>query len=286
MGNCQVCGAPSGKYPLCLSCKDLKTQEKIRRCDDCGKWMEGKNSVCRECYSMSQRRTSSNEQVTSRQTEQVDRVDNEYKSTQDLEVEPEKEKISSSKTEGIFSRTKQGISGTLKKTAAVTGHVSGRIGEKITDMNKSLIEAVTSSEETNNPLENKYRETWVPKYRTNDGHKVRSKGERSIDNWFYSKQIVHEYEKEVTNSKGKWALPDFYLPYDKEGKFLGDLPGGIYVEFWGVEEKEDYTERMKEKQDFYKNEKFELVNIGPEDIIDPSTSLKKKFESYFGDKVR
>lgn len=36
--NCKVCGAPSGKYPLCLSCNTKKEKGEIIKCDKCGNW--------------------------------------------------------------------------------------------------------------------------------------------------------------------------------------------------------------------------------------------------------
>ena len=35
---CQVCGAESGKYPLCRSCNELKEQGVVIKCEKCRKW--------------------------------------------------------------------------------------------------------------------------------------------------------------------------------------------------------------------------------------------------------
>lgn len=35
---CQVCGAASGKYPLCRECNKKKEEGKIFKCPKCGRW--------------------------------------------------------------------------------------------------------------------------------------------------------------------------------------------------------------------------------------------------------
>ncbi len=42
---CQVCGAESGKYPLCRACNQLKEQGIVIKCDKCRKW-HYKNAPC------------------------------------------------------------------------------------------------------------------------------------------------------------------------------------------------------------------------------------------------
>jgi hypothetical protein len=214
----------------------------------------------------------------------MDREDESMTRLESRDIKKPEERTTGLKPGWLLSKAEKGITEGIKKTFEVKDTARDEIMKRMPSF-KSSQDVAKDSEMTNNPKENDYRDKWPPKFRTNDGHKVRSKGERSIDNWFYSKQIVHEYEKDVVNSKGVWIRPDFYLPYDGKGEFLGNLPGGIYVEFWGVEEKEDYTDRMKQKQEFYKNEKFRLVNINPSDIVDISNSLPKIFKEYFKDKV-
>ncbi len=37
-GTCQVCGKPSGRYPICMECNKLKDEGKVHKCSDCGLW--------------------------------------------------------------------------------------------------------------------------------------------------------------------------------------------------------------------------------------------------------
>lgn len=44
---CQICGKPSGFYPLCNSCFKLRDEGKLDKCEECGKWIyKGKSCSC------------------------------------------------------------------------------------------------------------------------------------------------------------------------------------------------------------------------------------------------
>jgi hypothetical protein len=47
---CQICGAKSGFYPLCIECKGLKEQGKVTKCEECGIWKEGNKPLCYDCW--------------------------------------------------------------------------------------------------------------------------------------------------------------------------------------------------------------------------------------------
>ena len=46
--NCQICGKPSGFFPLCKECNALKEKGKIIKCENCGKWHYA-NRPCPDC---------------------------------------------------------------------------------------------------------------------------------------------------------------------------------------------------------------------------------------------
>lgn len=50
---CQVCGAPSGKYPICKECNEKKKQGFVVKCENCGRW----HSVSDACGCQSGERT-------------------------------------------------------------------------------------------------------------------------------------------------------------------------------------------------------------------------------------
>lgn len=89
-------------------------------------------------------------------------------------------------------------------------------------------------------------------YKTEDGHLVRSKVEREIDNFLFSKGILHVYDKLIPGEKEFYC--DFYLPdYD------------LYIEYWGGEGEEHYEQRKREKLAQYKRRGLKLFEIHKED---------------------
>ena len=43
---CEVCGKPSGMYPLCKDCFKLKEENKVEKCENCGKWHLTEEPCC------------------------------------------------------------------------------------------------------------------------------------------------------------------------------------------------------------------------------------------------
>ena len=112
----------------------------------------------------------------------------------------------------------------------------------------------------------------LPEYRTEDGHYVRSKAEMIIDNWLYNKNIVHAYEKRLPIEEN--LLSDFYIPRGK-----------VYIEYWGYENKKEYLDRKKIKQDIYKKYNFNLIELNEKDVqnlddVLPKMLLKYKIQAY------
>ena len=94
------------------------------------------------------------------------------------------------------------------------------------------------------------------RYTCKDGHVVKSKSERDIDNYLFEKGISHAYEKELPyGSEEKDTLhPDFYLP-----NYLGK-DKHVYIEHWGYNENNiQYTKTKKFKMPIYKNLEITLV---------------------------
>jgi hypothetical protein len=93
-------------------------------------------------------------------------------------------------------------------------------------------------------------------YYCKDGHVVKSRIEREIDDYLYDHGIAHAYEFELSyGPSAKEVLhPDFYLP-----NYLG--PGkDVYLEHWGMNENNfQYTESMKFKMQIYKERRITLI---------------------------
>lgn len=46
--NCQICGKPSGYYPLCKTCLTLKNENKVIKCPICNEWRKT-DDICPSC---------------------------------------------------------------------------------------------------------------------------------------------------------------------------------------------------------------------------------------------
>lgn len=98
--------------------------------------------------------------------------------------------------------------------------------------------------------------------RTNDGHVVKSQGERIIDDILYANNIVHCYEKEVTeiSSDCRTIKSDWYIPV-LNGK-------GIYIEYWGINNDLKYLKNKEEKKKIYKEYNIPLIDVYKDDVLD------------------
>lgn len=113
-----------------------------------------------------------------------------------------------------------------------------------------------------------YREKWEAKHRTLDGHYVRSRAEVIIDNLLYQYGLVHAYERKIIIGDEE-VLSDFYLP-----------AGKVYIEFWGMEADEKYSNRKKKKIEFYKKNDIPLIQLNDNDILSLDDHLPRKLKDY------
>ncbi|MEM9539267.1 MAG: hypothetical protein AAGA60_07105 [Cyanobacteria bacterium P01_E01_bin.42] len=118
----------------------------------------------------------------------------------------------------------------------------------------------TVSEVNEKSFRQKFRES--AKFRTTDGHWVRSKAEVMIDNWLYMTELVHAYERKLPILEEVYC--DFYIP-----------AGKVYIEYWGYENDRKYLERKKEKQRLYQQYELNLIEITDKNIRDLDDFLPK-----------
>jgi len=115
---------------------------------------------------------------------------------------------------------------------------------------KESAEYVPSEEEKeDNDFRNKFPATIMAE----DGHRVRSKAEKIIDDWLYHKGIVHAYERRVPIEEEVYC--DFFIPIGQK----------VWIEFWGLDE-EKYLKRRKLKKEFYEKNKKNLIELNEKDI--------------------
>lgn len=109
--------------------------------------------------------------------------------------------------------------------------------------------------------------------RTLDGHNVKSDGERIIDDILYTNYIVHCYEKDVveTPSLERTIKSDWLIPV------LANK--GIYVEYWGMNTK-DYLKNKEEKRKMYKEYNIPLIEIEKDDVKEVSGLTTRIIREY------
>ena len=119
-------------------------------------------------------------------------------------------------------------------------------------------------------------ESYEGRYTCKDGHIVKSKSEREIDNYLFENEIPHAYEKELSFGASEKDIlhPDFYLPnYLGKGKH-------VYIEHWGYEENNiQYTQTKKFKLPIYKKLGITLVcTYEKTDTKDIESTLDRKLK--------
>lgn len=148
--------------------------------------------------------------------------------------------------------------------------ISNEVGRKLMEEIGFEIDYVNKEIKGNDTLidiDIDFRLRYPAKYRCEDGHYVRSISETLIDNWLFSHNIVHGYEKKIP---GEFMTCDFYVR-DKNNK-------EAYIEFWGLDKDEVYLKRKKEKVEIYKKLNLNLINISNENI--------QNLDDLLGDKLK
>jgi hypothetical protein len=132
----------------------------------------------------------------------------------------------------------------------------------------SNYEENNSSSQDNFTDIDEFRQKYKANYRTQDGHRVRSRAEAMIDDYLYRNGIAHAYERRLPGINED-VLSDFYI-----------LKGNVYIEFWGMEENDKYAERKKKKQEIYAKEGFNLIEMNDNDIQSLDDTLPRKLKKY------
>lgn len=152
------------------------------------------------------------------------------------------------------------------------------IWDKLILSNKSVIssiDAATGKSYENGSTNNEptfetdeFRKKYEAKYRTQDGHRVRSRAEAMIDDYLYNNGVAHAYERRLPGIDEE-VISDFYIP-----------AGKVFIEFWGMEENEKYQERKKKKLVIYAENNFNLIEMNDKDIETIDDVLPRKLKKF------
>ena len=122
-------------------------------------------------------------------------------------------------------------------------------------------------------------EDYEGRYTCKDGHIVKSKSERDIDNYLFEHGISHAYERELPYGATEKEIlhPDFFLP-----NYLGEGQH-VYIEHWGYNENNiQYTKTKKFKMPIYRNLGITLVcTYEKTDMGKIDTVLDRKLNKLF-----
>lgn len=226
---CQICGKPSGMYPLCKEHLEMKNQGLVVKNEEAGKWELAQQD---------------NANISNLEKNPTITINNENKSRC----------ITCGKnTDGLL--------------------FCNSCYHKYKD--KELLFKITHC--TNIEL---LDEEYEGKLNCEDGHVVKSKSEREIDNYLFKHNIKHAYEKKLPYGKeaNESLCPDFYLPdYLGQGK-------DVYLEHWGYNANNiKYTNSQKFKMKIYKelckNKELTLIcTYEKSDINDLTSTLERKLK--------
>lgn len=120
-------------------------------------------------------------------------------------------------------------------------------------------------------------ESYEGHYVCEDGHIVKSKSERDIDNYLFENNIPHAYEKTfMPNTNPNIIInPDFTLPNYKGNGI------DVIIEHWGYNENNiDYHKTKKYKMNIYRDEKVTLICTNEKDMQDYKTTMKRKLATF------
>lgn len=226
---CEICGKPSGIYPLCTDCFKLRDEGKVAKCEKCGAWFKTSKG-CPNCKP--------------KQKEQKKQLSTKQNTVITIDINNRSRCITCGKeTDGL-----------LFCTSCYYKFKDKELLFKIT--NCSNVELLD--------------EDYEGKRTCKDGHIVKSKSEREIDNYLFEKGIPHAYEKELSYGPNETDVihPDFFLP-----NYLGPNEG-VYIEHWGYNENNlKYTKSKKFKMEIYRKQKITLVCIYEKTDMDKIDSV-------------
>ncbi len=296
---CEVCGKPSGFFPLCSNCNELKVQGKVIRCDECGIW----HNIGTPCKC-----TKPILKATKTEEKKVDKTclvcgNKALNGPLCIDCYKEKERV---KADFVQNRSKQQISdhyfsqrnalyrvknsdfienGALRLVAIAEEysnfHNDDSLKERVFSDIKKLKEFKSNPVETENEKDGQnpkksfddedYRKQWPAEHQCDDGHYVRSLSEKTIDDWLYNNGHVHAYEKSVFMDSDPAAvvLSDFYLP-----------EGAVYVEFWGLNDDQKYLDRKEKKLKMYKDNNIKIISLEEKDVKRLNDIMPRKLHEY------
>ncbi len=296
---CPICGKPTSQYfgtyredGLCREHKDMLKQNLLKKCFKCGKWYNA-NDIC-DCEKTNNENTKEAKEsfciICDEPSHGKQQCKNCYNETKEHLNGLNKNAQAFEFREHYFN-LKDAIyrMWAFDKVKANCNRLIAiaLLNEKVNN-DKSLIDRVYKDVEylierkkpednTNNKndeeLINSKNQTDIYAeeiIRTADGHRVKSDGEKQIDEILYRIRLIHSYGNKVNKIKERAVYCDWFIPILSETK-------GIYIEYWGMNTP-DYIKNKTDKLELYKKHKLPLIEIQKDDIKDTQSLMSSIIE--------
>lgn len=294
---CLICGENGFLYyPFCKRHLDMKSEGKIIKCENCGKWhLADEKCECQKQQNNTAKPQKTNEhekKYTELPTSGFDKCvscgekTNGYAFCKKCWSNLSEEEMLNILNEKTNTKPKEQ---TQNKLTISENEPKCITCGKITNgylfckdcyskyKNKELLFRITNCTEVE-LLDDSYEGVFT----CEDGHIVKSKSERTIDDYLFEHKIPHAYERALSiDADPKHDLhPDFCLP-NFDGKGID-----VYIEHWGYNENNiQYTKTKKYKIPIYKQNNITIICTNENDMKDPKTALARKLKFYKEDEV-
>lgn len=266
---CPICGEPTKGKELCYACWSKKRDGKIVQCPDCGKWHDSETPCectkgeekkgncivcgeetlkesflfCRNCYYEKEEFVE-----TISKDKDIREYRNYYYNLKDM--------ILTMKDLPVVKRN-------CNKLVAIA-EIAAQIGdESLVQRVYKDVPAIIENKKKIPPqtpiIEKERKDNDEKKERlkvAQDGHRVLSDGEVTIDDVLYKNCILHCYGKNIDEILEKNKICDWFIPI-VNGK-------GIYIEYWGMTTPE-YLKERQEKEKLYKKYNIPYISIEKDD---------------------
>ena len=245
---CPICGKPTNVYMgharkdgLCREHGMMANKGELEQCPDCGKW----NNPFKKCECKKKTKPDPVEEKPTPTTDKNNIIT--------INAENKSKCITCGKT----------TDGLLFCPQCYSKYKNKELLFKIT--NCSNVEL----------LDENYEGRFICK----DGHIVKSKSEREIDNYLFEHGISHAYEKALPYGATEKEIlhPDFYL-----NDYLGKNKH-VFIEHWGYNENNiQYTKTKKFKMSIYEKLGITLIcTYEKSDTSDIDTALDRKLNKNY-----
>ncbi|MBO4623279.1 MAG: hypothetical protein J5691_05255 [Bacilli bacterium] len=242
--------------------------ELVNKCIICGK--EAKYDLCLDCYKKKQKIASELEGSTNTLDDTKDYYNNlkynifklknmEYAKTACLKLLALGDCLQ--KTYGLSEygkKAKNDAVDLLKKKEEFLNSKTKKqeISEEVPEVKTEDGNIIREEKATRDEILD-YRRVYPMNFRCKDGHYVRSKSEKMIDDYLFEKRIPHIYEKKIINEElNEEYYPDFFLIINN-----GNEEINVILEYFGLEDDEKYVATEKKKLDFYHSNKFNIIEV-------------------------